>query len=215
MGVALPAAVERDLVGVLEAVAAGRRPREAARALLALVRAKPRAARQRPTVQLWLFRVDADCAPWWADRTSPFRIASAAGALRPDDLVACSHYHCRLLVRVCVQRQIAKWPGGNRCADGSVKAKRAGIHAFCFSGACQEGKDHRERSGYQPEVEWSKGAFSFFRPGSGEQRRRRRELLLSTPEVTPDLDHPPGSIETGPAVDLEDEDVRDILTGRG
>ena len=212
----LTAAAERDLVMVLEAVAAGRRPRAAAARLLAAVRTlarpTPRAAHAD---QLWLFRLDADGAPWWQDQGRRFRPAPALGPLRPDDLVTCSHFRCRLLVRVCLQRQVARWPGGNRLKDGTVREKRAGVHPYCFDGACVEGAAHRERSGYQPKDDWSKGRFTFFRPGSGEQRAARKEQLLALPELTPDIDHPPGASGAGPAVDLEDAEViHDTVEGR-
>lgn len=216
MGVGFSAAVERDLVGVLEAVAAGRRPREAARALLALVQARPRRPRRpaSPASQMWLFRLDSDCSPWWTDPTRPFRPAPAAGPLRADDLVACDHFRCRLLVRVCLQRQAARWPGGNRLKDGSIREKRAGVHAYCFAG-CDQGKGYRDRTDYRPEEAWSKGRFSFFRPGSGEQRAARRAQLLAEPELTPDIDHPPGAPEAC-ALDLEDaQAIRDTVEGRG
>lgn len=211
----LSAAAQREVVGLLEAVVAGRRPREAARALLLRFRPRPRKPpRDTATDQLWLFRLDAECSPWWADQARQFRPAPELGPLRPDDLVLCAHFQCRLLARVCIQRQLARWPGGNRMKDGTVREKRAGVHPFCSSGICADGAVTRSRTAYDPEADWSKGRYTFFRPGSGEQRAIRRQLILSTPEQVPDIDHPPGQ-QPVQAPDTEDvDDIRDTVEGR-
>ncbi len=211
----LSAAAQREVVGLLEAVAAGRRPREAARVLLLRLQGRARKPRRDvSTDQLWLFRLDAERSPWWADQARQFRPAPALGPLRPDDLVTCTQFQARLLARVCIQRQLARWPGGNRFKDGTVREKRAGVHPYCSSGSCTEGVDHRARTAYDPEADWSKGRYTFFRPGSGEQCKVRRQLLLSIPELTPDIDHPP-DLQPVQVPETEDaDDIRDTVEGR-
>ncbi len=75
--------------------------------------------------------------------------------------------------------------GPEQVKDGSAIAKRAGIHEYCASGLCRQGKGYRERlPGYVPP------GFRFYRPGSHEQRVARRTWIRSNLDVVADIDHP-------------------------
>jgi hypothetical protein len=108
-------------------------------------------------------------------------------------------------------RQAARWPGGNRKKDGTVVAKRAGVHEYCSSGVCEQGAEYRARLvGFEPP------RHSFYRPGSHEQQVARRLFIRSSLEAVPDLDHPPGAFDVGAgAPDLADPDVREVLGAKG
>jgi len=185
-------------VKVLERVARSARPGVLLRQLL-------RPFRRRRSRQ----RLD-ESAPYQV----PLRIlqpAPPAGRLLEWDLVRCDHFACTLAARECAMRQAARWPGGNRCKDGSVVAKRAGVHEYCASGTCEQGAEYRARLGaFEPP------RHSFYGPGSHEQQVARRLFIRSNLDIVPDIDRPPGVLEaaSGPA-DLVDPDVREMLGAKG
>lgn len=194
---------------------------EAGKARSAKARRLARAARDA-------FRADADRrarrgrpAPVYQLPLAFIADAPAKGAIRENDLVQCDRYACRLLLRVCLQRQDAKWPGGNRKKDGSVVAKKAGIYEFCASGTCAQGVEYRKRSGYDAGEAWAAGskrgsaAYQFFRKDVGDQRKKRRTHIRSNLDMVPDLDHPPGQPERVQVEPDDAEDVREILRGGG
>lgn len=101
----------------------------------------------------------------WEPDGSPWR-----GRLGPDTPVRCDRFASTIPLRCCLQRQDALWPG-----------KKAGIHEYCHSGACEQGKEYSRRSAYSASAEWAskskqgRGSYQFFRRDVGEQRRRMRQ----------------------------------------
>ncbi len=105
-----------------------------------------------------------------------------AGPIWETDYFRCMRFgDCLTEVRTCLLRQGARWPGGNRCKDGSVREKKAGVHPYCASGSCEQGHDLFVRCAFRPEAVWSKGRYRFFREDSHEQRERAKKLRMETP----------------------------------
>jgi hypothetical protein len=103
--------------------------------------------------------------------------APAVGAVFETDYFECTRFgRCRMEVRTCLLRQGAKWPGGNRLKDGSVREKRAAIHPYCASGECGQGGDLAKRCTFRPEAVWSKGRYRFFRDDTPDQRKAMKRL---------------------------------------
>jgi hypothetical protein len=133
--------------------------------------------------------------------------------LQPDDPVRCDFFDATLPAAVCLARQRARWPGGNRWGDGSVRARKAAIFGFCGSGLCAQGAGYAARTVYDPSADWSRGRYKFFRPDAGEQRRRRREWIRERAEEVPTIDTPPGGVKRAPPLDLADPEVLELLGG--
>lgn len=122
--------------------------------------------------------------------------------LEPGDPVRCGHYDCVLPVKVCLQRQDARWPGAGR---------KAPIYAYCGSGRCGQGAGYRRLTRYLPAEEWRSRSksrsprYQSYRGDAGAQRRRMRLQALSRPEgEVPTIDYPPGGPERAPPLDLAD-----------
>jgi hypothetical protein len=91
--------------------------------------------------------------------------APEKGALLESDLVRCDHYASTIPARTCIARQAAKWPG-----------KKAALYGYCGSGECGQGAGYARRATWDPRAVWSRGRFSFYRPGSKEQHTARKRL---------------------------------------
>jgi hypothetical protein len=143
----------------------------AAAQFLRAVRARELAKAEHPDVlegqlALWVARPDGSFEGW-------------RGRLKPTDPVRCDHFGCSALpIKTCLDRQGAKWPGGNRWGDGSVKAKKAGIHPYCSSGQCEQGKGYAE----QVQVGWTARRFKFYRDDTPAQRLARKRFIRTRPD---------------------------------
>lgn len=152
----------------------------------------------RSQLALWVSLPDGHVEPWHA-------------RLQPTDSVQCDHFNARIPLRTCLERQGATWPGGNKWKDGTVKAKKAGIHEYCSSGKCEQGKEYAQSVvlGYQTPK------FKFYKDDTPAQRRARKTWIRShTDGEVPTLDTPPGE-DRPPPLDLSDSDGSEILEGKG
>lgn len=132
---------------------------------------------------------------WHPETGTPWRLS-------PDAKVPCPPFDAQEIpVSCCLARQGATWPGRNKLKDGSVRDKRAAIHAKCAG--CSLGKIYRQAvRGYAPPK------YKTYRSDSHEQHVARRKHLLSTPNwQPPNEERGPSS----PVPELEEEDVREIL----
>lgn len=129
------------------------------------------------------------------------------GRLGPETPVRCDRFASTIPLRCCLQRQDALWPG-----------KRAGIHEYCHSGACPQGKEYRVRAAYSASADWAskskqgRGSYQFFRRDVGEQRRRMR--LYDREQVPGPREAPDSPAAEVAALDPTDE-VREIVEGKG
>jgi hypothetical protein len=164
---ALVKAIRMALSPVVEGKARGERARKAAEDVLAAVtrafEPAPKKAVRQFALRLRVLNPTTGI---------PVPTAPERGTVFETDFFVCTHFgNCLTEVRHCLERQGAKWPGGNRMRNGSVKEKHAGVHPFCSSGKCEQGNDLRRRCSYLPEDVWSKGRFRFFRDDTPKQRQ--------------------------------------------
>ncbi len=200
---AMTARMQREVEALIAAaVTAGGPAADQARAVAALL--KPSAPRKAKAVNT------AQRSFWDEPTGAPWRIT-------PDTYVRCSHFNVSAMrAAVCLERQVARFPGGNRMGDGSIKQKTASIYPYCGSGQCVEGAAYKAAMppGYEPKLKTNPGHV-FYKPDLNVQRRKRRVAMMSRPEgEPPDLDHPPGS-QHRDEVDLADPDIQFILDGGG
>jgi hypothetical protein len=161
-------------VGTVLAALEGRRPAEAVR----LIRALAEASVPTPTPPPDEYQLALPVLV-------PFAGEVPRGTLLEMDLVPCDRFCAKVTVKACLQRQAARWPGGNKLADGSVREKGAGVHAYCASGQCEQGKDYRARCPWIPEDFWSKGRFRFFRPDVLKQRAAKARADAADDDLAP------------------------------
>ncbi len=115
-------------------------------------------------------------------RGIPSETVPPAGPVWETDYFRCAHFSsCLVDVKTCMLRQGAKWPGGNRLKDGSVREKKAKVHPYCGSGKCDQGHDLAMRCAFRPESVWTKGRYKFYRPDSHLQREAAKKLRAEAP----------------------------------
>lgn len=125
------------------------------------------------------------------ERGYPTPTVPKAGPVWETDFFRCTHFgNCLTEVRHCMERQGARWPGGNRLKSGAVREKKAAIHPYCASGRCEQGTDLRERCTFRPEDVWSKGRYRFYREDTLDQRKAMKAYDAERPaseraELTP------------------------------
>lgn len=117
-------------------------------------------------------------------------MARRARELAPETSMTCDRYGCTMAVRHCLERQAARWPGGNRWKSGAVKSKRAPIYDWCGSGRCEQGGQIAALCAWRPESTWSKGRYRFFADSVPVQRQRMRALDLEDPRLLGDRPPP-------------------------
>jgi hypothetical protein len=161
-------------------------------------RRRPRPPPSTLQLALWILLPDGQLEPW-------------RGRLAPGANVRCDHFACLLPLRTCLERQGAVWPGGNRWKDGKVRAKKAGIHEFCSSGECEQGREYAASVVF----EYQTPKFKFYKDDTPAQRRARKTWIRShTDGEVPTIDTPPGE-DRPPPLDLSDPDVSEILGVKG
>lgn len=105
--------------------------------------------------------------------------------LGPDELVRCEVLHATIAVRVCIQRQEARWPG-----------KKAPYYDFCGSGRCADGKRYSRTVKTRG---WKPAPFRTVPADIVGQWKAKRRWLRERAEFAPTVDHPPMT-EAGPTL---------------
>jgi hypothetical protein len=132
--------------------------------------------------QLWL----------WIERPGG-QLEVWRGRLSLGESVCCDHFDAPITpLKTCLERQGATWPGGNRYKDGKVRAKKAGIHPYCSSGKCDQGKCYA----LSVKGEWIMERFKFYRDDTPAQRKAMKEFKQSHTDFVPMIDAPKGVGET-------------------
>ncbi len=200
----MTAALERDLDAILAMAARSNSPMLAVgaerykRALGDRKKPKEEPKPRGPQLELWTARADGALEAW-------------RGRLAPDATIRCDHFNAPVLpLKACLERQNARWPGGNKWGDGKVRAKKAGIHRYCSSGKCEQGKE------YAASVSegWAPKKFKFYRDDTPEQRRAMKKYIRSLPEGSSPVIDAAG--EEPEVLDFEepDLDVREFVPKR-
>ena len=175
-----------DLLDTVERCAPPAAQVKAARLRKELLARVPRRELTEPLkgqIPLWTSGGGGELCPW-------------RGRLPPEAIISCPHFSGPAIPLVtCLVRQGATWPGGNRWKDGSVRAKKAGIHPYCSSGACMDGKLYAA----SVVATWMPPKFKFYRDDTPAQRRARKEYIVSHPDGgVPTMDDPIGSRQERP-----------------
>ena len=153
-----------------------------------------------PQLDLWILRPDGTLERW-------------RGRMEPTACVACAHFNTKTMpLKVCLERQSATWPGGNKWKDGTVRAKKAGVHPYCRSGQCVQGKEYAA----SVVVGFSVPRFKFYRDDTPLQRKARKVYIRSRPDgEVPMMDLPAGAgspieFEDSREIDITGEDLQEL-----
>ena len=193
MGLYLPSAMVAGLRAILAMVRRSGSPMVVVTAQRYQQELEKHAASEAPPgdqrqLGLWEMRPDGTSTRW-------------RGRLQLHDAVTCAEFSSPALpLRTCLLRQGATWPGGNRCADGTVRKKKAGIHPYCASGKCEQGRLYMASA----PVGWVCPIYSEFRKDTPQQLVARERWQQTHPAQSPTIDAPP------PAEETPDDDADEI-----